>query len=94
MGYFRNGTEGDRYLGRYCFRCLHWKNLDDGRGPGCPVWDMYMGHNNTKCNKNNSCLHTLIPRDKDGNNKQCRMFISGPEDYQERASDGYHKRTT
>lgn len=41
MGHFSSGTEGMDYQERYCFNCINWRDLGDGRGPGCPVWDAH-----------------------------------------------------
>lgn len=82
MGYFSNSSEGDGYLESYCYRCVHWKDLNDGRGPGCPVWDLHLRSNYAECSKKDSYLHVLIPRATmtadDGialpYNEQCTMF--------------------
>lgn len=42
MGYFSNGTEGKIFQEAYCLRCVNWRDLDDGRGPGCPVYDTHL----------------------------------------------------
>lgn len=70
MGYFANGTEGVLYYERYCDRCIHEQ---DGRQ--CAVWLAHLVHNYAECNKDDSILHRLIPRDDLGNNRQCEMFI-------------------
>ena len=71
MGYFSNGTEGEMYEAEYCDRCVHQK-VDDG---GCAVMMLHLIHNYDECNKPNSFLHVLIPREKDGvRNEQCKMF--------------------
>jgi hypothetical protein len=82
MGYFSNGTEGMSYVESYCFRCVHWKDLDDGRGAGCPVWDLHLLHNYKRETEVARMLDTLIPRATmvadDGidlpYNEQCTMF--------------------
>lgn len=71
MGYFPNGTSSMVYEERFCARCTHHNKKDEG---GCPVWLAHLLHNYTECNKPDSILHILIPRDGDGNNKQCAMF--------------------
>jgi hypothetical protein len=71
MGYFANGTEGELYEARYCSRCRHY---DDE--PACAVWAAHLFHNYDECNKNDSILHELIPRDERGENMQCRMFVA------------------
>lgn len=87
MGYFSNGTEGEGYLESYCYRCVHWKDVGDGRGVGCPVWDLHLMHNYKECNNKGSFLHVLIPRvttkADDGidfpHNGECTMFHERPQ---------------
>lgn len=68
MGYFPNGDAGDFYQEQFCERCVH------GQGAMCPVWLLHLTHNRAECNKPNSFLHVLIPRDG-AHNEQCRMFV-------------------
>lgn len=42
MGYFSNGSEGLDFQGQFCFQCVNWRDLDDGRGEGCPIWDLHL----------------------------------------------------
>lgn len=71
MGYFSNGTEGESYEAKYCIRCVHHKP-DDG---GCAVFLAHLLHNYRDCNDEDSILHLLIPRKKEGlGNEQCAMF--------------------
>lgn len=42
MAYFPNGESGRAYQARYCDRCLNLVDKDDGRGPGCAVWDAHL----------------------------------------------------
>ena len=79
MGYFSNGTEGLAYRESFCERCINWRDLDDGRGPGCPVIDAHVVHNYDECNNTDSILHMLIPRDESGENGECLMFIPARE---------------
>lgn len=72
MGYFPNGTDAEIYKEAYCYQCVNWK--DDGNGFGCAIMDIHFVSNYDECNNKNSILHILIPRDKDGSNKECRMF--------------------
>lgn len=74
MAYFANGTEGMSYEEQYCSRCVHgWSHKEEGM---CPVWMLHMLDNYKECNNEQSYLHTLIPRKKDGlGNEQCAMFI-------------------
>jgi len=74
MGYFSNGTEGMQYEDRWCAKCIHERNPDD---EPCAVWELHMLHNYDECNKDDSPLHVLIPRDGI-NNGRCRMFVKRP----------------
>jgi hypothetical protein len=71
MGYFSNGTEGEDYQQKWCSRCLH-ENVE--KYIGCPVWNLHLLHNYDECNKPDSYLHRLIPRDGT-ENKRCSMFV-------------------
>lgn len=71
MGYFSNGTEGEMYEARYCSRCIHGPRANPDQG--CPVWLLHLVANYEECNKPDSYLNVLIPRDDSGN-KQCTMF--------------------
>lgn len=70
MGYFPNGTAGDMYEREYCSRCVHEDNEN-----GCAVMLAHLIYSYQQCNDKSSILHMLIPRDKDGWNEQCKMFI-------------------
>ena len=71
MGYFPNGCESMYYEEQYCSRCVHFKE-DDG---GCPVFHAHLLYNYKECNKEDSILHLLIPKKKNGlGNEQCAMF--------------------
>lgn len=75
MGYFSNGAEGMDYEARYCERCIHFGPEE---GPGCPIWLAHLVHNYDQ-NKNadvESVLNMLIPRDKDGWNEECNLFVA------------------
>ncbi|MBL1321536.1 MAG: hypothetical protein COA63_010825 [Methylophaga sp.] len=70
MGYFANGSEGADYQVQYCDQCVHSDSA------ACAVWDAHLEHNSNECNNEESILHSLIPRGKDGiGNDQCAMFI-------------------
>jgi len=74
MGYFSNGTEGDFYQEAYCFKCQHWS--DDN---GCPVWNLHLTYSYKMCNKPDSFLDELIPRNRKlCCNSKCKMFIEKP----------------
>lgn len=71
MGYFSNGTEGMDYQEGYCSKCIHDKDEN------CPVWAAHLVHNYDECNKPESILHMLIPREGI-RNLRCTMFIESP----------------
>lgn len=72
MGYFPNGTSGESYYEEWCERCIH---EEDPKGHGCPVWFLHNLHNYDECNKPDSYLHVLIPRNEKGWNDRCTMFV-------------------
>lgn len=86
MGYFSNATEAEYYQEEYCYKCIHWKheksneeyinNVDDYTSiwDGCLCWDIQWLYNYDECNKNDSILHKMIPRDENGFNKECIFF--------------------
>ena len=88
MAYFPNGTSGMVYMERYCCRCKNWKDLDDGRGFGCPIWDIHMIFNYDAVGKNGNkdikqILDTLIPTTKDKlYADKCSMFDWNEKDLQ------------
>ena len=67
MGYFSNGSEGEMYESQFCEHCAHQTN--------CAVWEAHLEHNYSECNNKESILHVLIPRNEDGSNGKCRMFL-------------------
>lgn len=75
MGYFANSTEHERYQSEYCARCFHGQD-DDAM---CAVMELHFFRNYEECNNKDSALHVLIPRDKQGWNQRCRMFIDQGE---------------
>lgn len=76
MGYFSNGTEGIMYEDAYCMRCANWTERPGDPVDGCPVMDLHHFHNYDDCNNPESYLHVLIPRNKEGRNLPCKMFLS------------------
>lgn len=74
MGYFPNGMSGEYYQEQYCSRCL---NEDAEAERWCPIWNWHLLHNYEECNKPDSWLHKLIPRDG-VHNGQCVMFVERP----------------
>ena len=76
MGYFSNGTEGLIFTDYYCSRCVNWRDLNDGRGPGCPVWDAHIIYAYEECDSGSnaeSILSLLIEQTGPGTN-ECKMF--------------------
>jgi len=69
MGYFSNGTEGMQYAAKWCNKCVH--NHEEH---GCPCMDAHALWNYDECNKKDSVLHKMIPRDALGNNAPCIFF--------------------
>jgi len=77
MGYFANGTEGEMFEEEFCERCIHM----DYDGPKlCPVLEAHWLYNYDECNNPDSILHILIPRNPDGSNGQCKMFVKRNSD--------------
>ena len=78
MAYFSNGSEGDNYTSQYCDRCVNWRDMNDGRGAGCPVWDIHLLYAYEECNNKGNAkaiLDTLIPMNpKTHFAEQCAMF--------------------
>ena len=78
MGYFSNNNHFDWYWGKYCSNCANWK-IDDTGIECCPIISLHwLCQNNPVCGNKviiQEILDFFIPRDKKGNNKQCRMFI-------------------
>lgn len=78
MACFPNGSSGDHYLEKYCFRCTNWRDLEDGRGPGCPIWDLHLtlDYNDKKNPTSSVILDSFIPMDKEKVYPlQCVMFL-------------------
>jgi len=76
MGHFSTGAEGWSYEEEYCDRCIHQGAV---YGPSCAVWLAHLQYNYQDCNDPESILHILIPLTKDGENKQCTMFVEKPD---------------
>lgn len=77
MAYFSNGSEGDNYMAKWCCCCENWKDLNDGRGSGCPIWDVHLLFN-YEAQKNPTAkqiLDMLIPTNKESMfAEKCSMF--------------------
>ena len=92
MAYFPNGTSGDMFQGEYCDNCWNWRNLDDDRGHGCPIWDWHMLANydqiagkdadekkKVQAEVYKASLEQFIPTGDDGFPKPCLMFLAKNE---------------
>jgi hypothetical protein len=75
MGYFSNGSEGSCYQSQYCDNCVH--DVDQS----CRVWLLHLTYNYDACKDTErgralaEMLNGLIPRDADGGNHECSMFV-------------------
>jgi len=56
MAYFSNGTQGMDYEDKYCFHCIHSKELDF-----CPCWAAHKLWNHEEAHNQDSILHKMIP---------------------------------
>jgi len=82
MAWFSNGTEGEIYQDRYCARCVNYRDLDDGRGHGCPIWDAHLLFmEGSKKPDAQEVLDHLIPREEEPPRfaAQCSMFLEARE---------------
>jgi hypothetical protein len=76
MAYFPNGSSGINYHEKYCSRCKNLKDLDDGRGFGCPIWDLHTVHNYDQVKNADfkRILESFIPTKENGFPAKCLMF--------------------
>jgi hypothetical protein len=82
MAYFPNGTSHQCYLETLCTRCRNFRDLQDGRGPGCPILDLHFQWNYEAVNDQTKrqALNHFIPIEEDefGHktiNADCLMFL-------------------
>jgi hypothetical protein len=78
MAYFSNGAEGVGYMEAFCFKCKNWVDKKDGRGGGCPIWDLHLIYSYELCNSKSigkKMLDVLIPADKNHCACKCSMFL-------------------
>jgi hypothetical protein len=78
MGYFSNGTEGDKYEERYCNNCAREILIHKGEEHGCPIWFMHMMYNYEECNNKDSMLHKMIPIESNKHRSfcgKCNFFL-------------------
>lgn len=76
MAYFSNGMENEDYKKLYCYHCIHFS--DNPEADECPIMFLHWIYNYDECNKKDSFLHVLIPRNGIVNEK-CTMFIQREE---------------
>lgn len=85
MAYFPNGTSGMAYQERYCLVCRNYRDKDDGRGPGCAIWDAHLLYSYEAAGESDrakglsAVLDVLIPEDEAGFPKECSMFVGGAD---------------
>ena len=73
MGYFPNGSAGDKYVAQWCERCVH-----DDADFGCAVWELHLRSSNSQAER--AALDVLIPRTADRlGNERCKMFLERRE---------------
>ena len=74
MGYFSNGTEGERYQAQYCSRCVH-----DDPDKGCEIWGAHVVYLSDSKNQPSvgGVLNMLIPMEGT-TNLQCKLFYPAP----------------
>lgn len=82
MGYFSNGTEGDRWESQNCHTgCLHHDEDEIEKGNGCPIILAHLMYAYELCNEKEHpgkvILDLLIPR-KNVYNEQCAMLVRKP----------------
>ena len=85
MGYFSNGSDNDYYQNLYCNHCQNMRDRGDGRGEGCAVMDLHWLWNYDAVGKQSDLtkktgLSMFIPRDKNGFNAECSMFLRKPHE--------------
>ena len=78
MASFSNGTQGMAYVSHYCEQCVNYRDIDDGRGPGCPVWDVHLMFAYGAKDDLKVTLDTLIPMEGLFAG-ECAMFLKPSE---------------
>lgn len=76
MAYFPNGTSGLDYQEHFCVKCVNYRDKKDGRGYGCPIFDLHLlwNYDAIKDKDKKMALEMLIPTTDVGND-QCSMFV-------------------
>lgn len=80
MTYFPNGTEGEMFKERFCYHCKNWRDMNDGRGEGCPIIDLHILWNYDAIGKDadkikHEALEHFIPTGEPGAFDECKMFL-------------------
>jgi hypothetical protein len=84
MAYFPNGATMERFQEQFCEKCVHYPGNDEPEC--CPVWLLHACWHNDAHNggdpkatlyeqTTHRALETFIPRNPDGSNGECRMFV-------------------
>lgn len=87
MAYFPNGTAGMAYQEDYCLKCRNHRDLDDGRGPGCAIWDAHLlfsyeaAGDKPEAKAMRKVLNVLIPEDDKSFPEQCAMYFDDGKDH-------------
>ncbi len=78
--YFPNGTSGLMFQEENCFHCLNFRDLEDGRGAGCPIWDVHTLFNYDQIDnaKLRELLGVLIPEE----GATCTMLMDDKKDHE------------
>lgn len=74
--YFSNGQHGDLYEEKWCNRCIH--QGDDEQGESCPVWMLHFMWNDEwhDDETKRAALDWFIPRRQGEDFPECAMFVS------------------
>lgn len=94
MTYFPNGISVEVYIESLCYRCVHWLDNDDNRGPGCPVIDLHFmwNHEALKEPHKKWALGLFIPDDPDDPTQPADCLMFHPADREEeQEQEGNHQ---
>jgi len=85
MAYFPNGISHECYIESLCYRCVHWLDTDDGRGPGCPIMDLHFLWNYEALKKPAKLcvLELFIPMDPDDPTQPADCHLFHPTQHEE-----------
>lgn len=68
------------YVDQFCEHCRNFRDMNDGRGPGCPIMDLHTLWNYDAIGADadkvkNDALEHFIPSDKEGFPEECAMYL-------------------